>query len=213
MLKIFNALLVAAANTGGGLPAGYTQVDYIQNTAWTNTSTCFNTGIITDADDFEMEIKLIPTTGPWEMLGLSYNDSGSKYTGIRGDSSYSRTYGCVNGVNIGWKSGRYSGNTYLMTLTYKNGNASFVSKNLTNDTEQSGTATYTYKAVNQELQLFRSVSSGNKVYSVKIKKNGVLVADYVPVLDSNNVAGFYDMASKSFKTAQDTSIYTGIIEE
>lgn len=213
MLKIFNALLIAAANTGGGLPAGYTQVDYIQNTSGTSTSSCFNTGIITDVDDFEMEIKLIPTTGPWQMLGVEYNDGGSKYTGIRGDSSYSKTYGCVNGVSIGWKSGRSASKTYLMTLTYKNGNASFVSQNLTDGTEQSGTATYTYKAVNQQLQLFRSVSSGNKVYSVKIKKNGVLVADYVPVLDSNNVAGFYDMASKSFKTAQDTSIYTGVIEE
>lgn len=98
-------------------------------------------------------------------------------------------------------------------ITTLNGNASFVSQNLTDGTEQSGTATYTYKAVDQELQLFRTVYSGNKVYSLKIKKGGVLVADYIPVIDSNNVAGFWDKATKSFKTAQDTSIYTGVIEE
>ena len=210
-MSVFRTLLINNAQQGG-LPAGYTQVSYIQNTAQTSTSTCFNTGIITDVDDFEMEIKLIPTTGPWQMLCLEYSDGGTKYTGIRGDSSYSRTYGCVNGVNIGWNSGRFSGKTYLMTLTYKNGNASFVSQNLTDGTEQSGTATYTYKAVNQELLLFRAVYANNKVYSVRIKKGGALVADYVPVLDSNNIAGFYDMASKSFKTAQDTSIYTGVTE-
>lgn len=147
------------------------------------------------------------------MLGLSYFDGSTKYTGIRGDSSYSKTYGCVNGVNIGWNGGRSNSKTYLMTLKYKNGNASFVSQNLTDGTEQSGTATYTYKAVDQELQLFRTVYSGNKVYSLKIKKGGVLVADYIPVIDSNNVAGFWDKATKSFKTAQDTSIYTGVIEE
>lgn len=208
-MSVFRSILINNAQQGGGLPSGYTQVDYIQNTAQTSTSSCFNTGIITDADDFEMEIKLIPTTGPWEILGLSYYDGGTKYTGIRGDSSYSKTYGCVNGVSIGWKSGRFANNTYLMTLTYKNGNASFVSKNLTSDTEQSGTATYTYSAVNQDLQLFRSVSSGNKVYSVRIKKGGALVADYVPAVDSNNIAGFWDKATKSFKTALDTSIYSG----
>ncbi len=210
-MSVFRTLLINNAQQGG-LPAGYTQVDYIQNTAQTSISTCFKTGIYTDVDDFEMEIKVMPTTGNWFILGVQQSGGYSNYLGIRGASSYSTLIGSVpNGVNISWRNGRLASNTYLMTLTYKNGNASLVSKNLTNDTEQSGTATYTYvDTINEELQLFWSVSSGNKVYSVKIKKSGVLVADYVPAIDSNNVAGFWDKATKSFKTALDTSIYTGV---
>lgn len=212
-MSVFRSILINNAQQGGGLPSGYTQVDYIQNTAQTSTSSCFNTGIITDVDDFEMEIKLTPTTGPWEMLCVQYSENGSRFTGIRGESSYSRTYGCVNGVSIGWNGGRNKNKTYIMTLTYKNGNASFVSQNLTDGTEQSGTATYTYKAINQELLLFRTVYANNKVYYVRIKKGGALVVDYVPAIDSNNVAGFWDKATKSFKTALDTSIYTGVTEQ
>lgn len=210
MLKIFNALLIAAANTGGGLPAGYTQVDYVKNISATSESSCIPTGIYTDIDDFEFEMKVEATTGDWYMFCAK--KSSSSFVGIRGTNSYTTLRGDAPGGYISWNGGRATGVTLVIKFSYKNGNAYLEAENLTTGTKTSDTTTYTYAEKNAEIKMFMQVLANNKVYYAKIKRAGVLVADYVPAVDSNNIAGFYDMVSKSFKTGLNTSIYSGPTE-
>lgn len=213
MLKNKLPFFINYVKNKGGLPAGYTQVEYVKNTSSTlPEGSCIPLGVYADVDDMEYEIKVEAIGGDWYMLCTKGKNSGGStiYEGIRGTSSSSRLIGGFpNGNNLQFNNAKSSGKTYLITLKYKNGEGTFAYENLTDDTRDSGTKTYTYYNSNAELKLFMQVSSGNKVYYVKIKKAGVLVLDLVPAIDSNNVAGFYDMVSKTFKIGLDTSKYSG----
>lgn len=240
-IKAFGGLLQ------GGVPSGYTAVEYVENAA----NTLVKTGITFANSDQSMkqEIKCRTVTGSFYLLQARdyVNDNAAEEARSSGtDPDATSTILGLSGAGSGGKVAGSAGGASGVTLdnitrlvaktvelvfTVENGNQTLYCKDLSNNVEETKTATYDPTALTRpktEMCFFGNMapayipsgggssinpnrlSAGCRVYYTKIWKNGVLVRDYVPaVRDSDSKVGFYDRISHTFVTATQGSLTAG----
>ena len=179
------------------LPAGYTQIAYLQSTG----TQYIDSGVKGDSDvrvtaDFEITAFGSGTTF---IFGAQGTDS-VRYTlgmtsagAFRSDFGTAMTSGSEASLNT-----RYSAD--------KNGNVCTVG----GQTLTSAAATFTGTT---NIYLFgRSYSSVScsqiKMYRCKMYKGGTLIRDFVPCKNPDGVAGLYDIVSGAFYTNQGSGTFT-----
>lgn len=172
---------------------GYQLLKYVStdSTAW------LNTGIAGDPD---LEIYIEFMYGKYVQNGSLYgNYIDDSYTANRvflgtnqnnyyiGDGSLLGKLCNGGGINT-LKYGRVSSGTVII---------GGVTTALTSDGKTANTTLIALGNRNTTDPITRDI--GLRIYRFIIRKNGVKLIDLVPVLNSNNVAGFYDYVSDSFK--------------
>ena len=192
-------------DASGGLPEGYTEIKGLTNAG----NTYIDTDVVVDVDDVEFELRVKPTTGSWYI----FQTRTSVIFGISGSAN-------GNTILLGWGGNsmflsssisRDTTHIYYIKATAKNGNATLYVKDETANTENTKTGTYTFVEPTKNFYLWGNpngdrVSSGNTIYYAKLKINGSTALNYIPCINSDNVAGFYDTASKTFKTPDSGSV-------
>ena len=186
------------------MPAEYTQVNYVTNTV----ITAVNTGVMIDfAKNYEFEVECSAVSGSWYIL-QSREIASAPITGISG-SQNGNTISLVVG-NIATCTStitRTVGNKLYVKATLNNGVATLYVKDKTAGTEDTETGSYNTSQTNPTTAMYllgnaagQYAGVNSDVYMARIKENGVAVMDYVPA-KQGTTAGFYDKASKTFKTA------------
>lgn len=189
------------------LPSGYTQVNYVTNTA----STVVNTGIMLDFNNnYEFEIECRAVLGSWYLF-QSRGISGGPSTGITGSSTGNTIVLNIGGTSVCTSAiTRTEGNILYIKATFNNGTATLYVKNKTSGVENTQTNSYTITSnPTSPMCLFGNLANqfiltGSNIYMARIKENGIVIMDYVPC-KQNTTAGFYDKVSDTFKTTTDLS--------
>lgn len=203
---------VLKARHQSGLPLGYTLLDFVTNASGTH----INTGIYDDIDDFSIEIRVEPSSGSWYICQSRANSIAQIY-GLSGASSGAKiTMGI--GISGGVATSDISRDTthiYTVIGSHKNGVTTIYVKDETTGDEDTQTATYDandFTAAPTTIgvwgQSSNTVNANNDIYYLKIRKGGVLVADYVPC-QYNGGNGFYDLVSQRFLGATVGTINAG----
>lgn len=190
--------LMAFEKSGGGLPEGYTAVDYLQSTGtqWINTE-------ITPSQDTKVIIKFMADKWGYESLigGRANSNSNDQFTTFLDSSSNGRFMFRMDGMSssityIGFKlhtiyTAELSGTK--MEFTLEDGTIPFTS-GVTISDFSSAVPMLLFKAQNVS-------GSGliGKVYFCKIYHQDNLVRDFQPCLDTEGVPCMFDFVSrKSF---------------
>jgi len=184
------------------LPIGYSQVEYIQTdgTAWIDTG-------IQPALDFEVKAKVYqPTSGDQFFMGARKDTGNTRFYPIH---VYSGEYLTVTGTWANYP-GVTPADTYttphVLDSVITNGTSLSITVDGVPDT---GTGTITESTLptvslpifggrlNNGQSITRS-PSGSRCYYAKIYSGGVLVRDFVAVIDNLNRIGLYDFVSETF---------------
>lgn len=201
------------------IPPEYTQVDGAIKTGNYSTDGKFNTGVKITTDDVKIEVLVkagnVEVQSGQGTMGSFYacqarSANGSTITGISGSTNGNTILGTVGGDVItsqlnGQDRERISGHIYFIRHEYKNGTQTLYVKDLTDNTEDTQTGTYTFTAPTSNFYVFGNnstqnrVNGGNTIYSCKIWDSGTLVFDSVSVKrDSDNTVGLYDSVGDGF---------------
>ena len=192
----------------GKLPAGYTQLDYIENTD-TSLMTYINTGVQLGTSDFEISAGVrFTATATYESPVLSI------WTSTYGYWNLFKTGGnidCYTQAHHTINSGATVGTWFDYKLTRSGSNWA-----LEDGVHTGITWTYTPSATNNTNLIINArgdLSTGYKTsarYSyVKIKVAGILVRDYVPARrSSDNKIGLYDIINDTFVSSAGTNEFT-----
>ena len=203
---------VLKARHQSGLPWGYTLLDFVTNASGTR----INTGIYDDIDDFSIEIRVEPSGGSWYICQSRAN-SGAPIYGLSGGSSGARI---AMGVGLSGGSAssdisRDPSHIYTVIGSHKNGITTLYVKDETTGDEDTQTTTFDTNdftaaptAIGVWGQSSNTINANNDIYYLKIRKGGVLVADYVPC-QYNGENGFYDFVSQRFLGALVGTINAG----
>lgn len=190
----------------GGLPAGYTRLDYIQSsgTQYINTGfkpTC-NTRLVIDAKMGSNSGSALALFGTRNQAIQAAPDAFLIYQ--TGESTFRSDY-------FGSKQ------TLTLSVTTDNRLTIDMNKNVTtvgnvsvtNTAKTSGTSDY-------PLFLFACNSLGSatqtstvRLYSCQIYDNGTLVRDFAPCKNPDNVYGLYDLVNKEFYANAGSGSFTG----
>lgn len=196
------------------LPLEYTQVDYAIKKGTAGVQGKFNTGIMPTVDDVKIEMKVkigdeVQQSGQ-TTVGSFYAcqaraTASSEITGISGSSSNGSINGLQSGQSVASGIIRIKDHIDLIRYEYKNGNHSIYVKDLTTNTEDTQTGTYTFAEPTKNLYIFGNTTTTNNLlnnnvlYYCKIWVSGSLAFDAVPVIrNSDNVVGLYDKVTKTF---------------
>ena len=181
-----------------GLPAGYTQVEYVEN----NTLAYIDTGFKPNQDTrIIAEMQVVTSTSYNPHFGC---DGWETYNGIRMgyESGINGTLHVKYGNNNGWTvypnvHGDLNKHTYDWNKNYFYMDGSLV-----------GSYTYGNFQTTSNLGIFFVIENGSptsqyicygRVYSFKIYDDGTLVRDFVPCTrDSDSKAGVYDIVNDVF---------------
>ena len=186
------------------LPSGYTQVNYVTNTA----QTAVDTGIMIDfAKNYEFEVECRAVSGSWYILQSRASASGN-ITGIHGETSGSTIKLVVGNVTVCTSAiTRTVGNKLYVKATLNAGTATLYVKDETANTEDTQTGSYGTSQPNPTASVYLLGNAGGQyvdvnsdIYMARIKENDTVVMDYVPARQVAT-AGFYDTVSGTFKTA------------
>lgn len=196
------------------IPLEYTQVDYAIKKGTAGVQGKFDTGIKPTVDDVKIEMKVkigdeAQASGQ-TTVGSFYAcqaraAANSDITGISGSSASGSINGMQNGQSVASGIVRVKDHIDIIRYEYKNGNHSIYVKDLTTNTEDTQTGTYTFTAPTKNLYIFgnttttNNLNNNNALYYCKIWVSGSLAFDAVPVIrNSDNVVGLYDKVSESF---------------
>ena len=189
-----------------GIPDGYTEVEYVSST--TSVDFQLDTGIFTDG---VIEVELV-TQG-------NRTTSNSQIVFSSGTGGNAGTwFGCGGGATV-WAFGAAAGSASTIPYTTKitahltawrdtvsHIRATVVGGGKTETIERSGSSTPTIS----DIVLFATGTSGAvtqasslyganaMIYSCKIWKDGILVANYVPCRNSEGIYGLYDTVRQMF---------------
>lgn len=196
------------------VPLEYTQIDYATKKGTAGIQGKFDTGIMPTVDDVKIEMKVKIgdeaqaagqlTVGSFYACQSRVSASGN-ITGISGSSATASINGMQNGQSVASGIARVKDHIDVISYEYKNGNHSIYVKDLTTNTEDTQTGTYTFAAPSKNLYIFgnttttNNLNNNNALYYCKIWVSGSLAFDAVPVIrDSDNKVGLYDKVSESF---------------
>ena len=207
-LKAFGGTKLSA------IPVEYTQVDYAIKKGTAGVQGKFDTGLRPTVDDvkIEMQIKIgdeaqasgQTTVGSFYACQARATAS-SDITGISGSSATGSINGMQSGQSVASGIVRIKDHIDLIRYEYKNGNHSIYVKDLTTNTEDTQTGTYTFAEPTKNLYIFgnttttNNLNNNNAIYYCKIWVSGSLVFNAVPVIrNSDNLVGLYDKVSERF---------------
>lgn len=167
------------------LPDGYKRVDYLESTGTQYIDTEYT--INTSTDEVEAYFQLITT---------------DKYKWLMGEHDNGARFGIGSGDGTNLRNIAYGASTYKVNDTevynsqhYFNANSNGVYVNGTQvKTFESFTSTSTIYLFNLNISGGGNGAAG-KIWSYKHKRNGVLIRDFVPCLDKNNVPCMVDLVS------------------
>lgn len=198
------------------LPPEYTELETLTNA----DNTCIDTGIVTDLDNMEFEIKVKPSRGNWYIL---QNRNADGIWGLTGSSTGNR-------IAFNWQNSDYE--TFPFTMTRDTSKVytiygKFLSNLWTgwiiNETdnilEKGNPVSYeTFIPNDLPIQIFgnqrlNSAAAGNSVYYIKLSKGGIPVRYLIPARNNNtNIVGFYDMVTGDFLTPYRGSVIGGPVK-
>ena len=216
----------------GGVPSGYTAVEYVENAASTMVKTAIHIG---NDDNFKLDITATAVTGSFYLFQardkVNTSLGNANITGISGATSGNTLLASpgVDGVTVSNGLTRVNRTGHKMRFVFDcaDGNMSWYVKDLDGDVENTSTGTYDPTQLNRATtnmciygneapagsgsgQQANRLAAGCKVYGAKLWKNGVLALDYVPATrNSDNAVGFYDRISDTFVIASDGSLTAG----
>lgn len=163
------------------LPSPYFGLDYSTN----NFGTCFNTGVVLDVDDFEIEIRGMFNTGDWYILQSKedINNPNTTY-GLVGGPNGNEICGSVCGLTLTSSIQRASDYSRYIKFTCKNGVATLFTLEPYSNVSDTKTGTYTFTPATQPVGIFSNIqngergnysATGNAIQWFKIKKAGQVV--------------------------------------
>lgn len=163
------------------LPSPYFGLDYSTN----SFGNCFNTGVVLDVDDFEIEIRGMFNTGDWYILQSKedINDPNTTY-GLVGGPNGNEICGSVCGLTLTSSIQRASDYSRYIKFTCKNGVATLFTLEPYSNVSDTKTGTYTFTPATQPVGIFANIqngergnysATGNAIQWFKIKKAGQVV--------------------------------------
>lgn len=185
------------------LPAGYTQIEYLQSSGTQHIDTGFK-----------------PNNNSKIVTTLQYvsSSSGNKFClGARTSNNVGRfSLGYSFGSGGGWFFGHGASVTTVNTTSSPTDKTSVViDKNVCTIAGQSATATPSTFSTTQNLVLFADNEGGKvgqngaiKLYDCSIYDNGTLVRNFVPARNSSGTLGLYDTVNGIFYTNQGSGTFT-----
>ena len=185
------------------LPAGYTELEYIESTG----TQAIDTKIVLQTNNVEFEWTAVDkSTNSGTSLFGSETRSSPKYTGILHGSKTFRTlyYGSITGKDVGYSAGAKLASWKLLLADtvrlYKND--VMVSSELAASSLQKSLPIAVFASnFRGSMGQFSSV----QMYSFKILDGGNLVLNLIPAMrNSDNVVGMYDTISGTFFTNSGT---------
>lgn len=216
-IYIGNKLL---GTSGGELPSGYTQLNYIETTSVTYKSNYINTGFIPNQNtDIEMKIQAgsnITSSSSWEwdrvfgadtnfLLTLNYSQYNCPIFGFKGKEYLlydDEIWGLTDGVQIasGYSSpgiDEFLSNNKTMSLKMGKSGIEI------NDVQMVSTLNGDDFTSPSPIWLFSQSDGGDrdarlKLFYCKIYDDGLLVRDLIPCKNPNDVVGMYDLVNKTF---------------
>ena len=203
--------LIAFGGTEQGLPEGYTALTFVENSA----TTLVPLGMSFGTSDFKMEITAVVQNGSLNLF--QSQTSGGLTRGIGGSSAntiYGKA-GSLNDVSITANNYRTAGHKYAISFTAESGTGTLKVDDLTAETTETVTGTYTTGVVStEEICLFGNtqaqyVGAGTQIFSAKLWKDGALVLDLIPSRKGATI-GFFDLVSRTFKTANTGTLLAGL---
>ena len=184
------------------LPAGYTQLEYIESTG----TQYIDTGVMSTGIGLKTEAKVALTTN---------STAEQAFIGRNGGSGYEIYFNTGNTI----RSYHFSGQHATLNINYSPGVVYTVLSEMTSNgitqsvngvqSSYSGTMSTTLEEL--EVCLFRhnfKYPLYGRLYYVKIWKNGELVREFVPAKNSSNVVGMYDLTDPNPATAFYTNANT-----
>lgn len=201
-----------------GTPAGYTRLEYVENSA----NTYVGTDVIPNVDDVEINVRFYKSgSGGSNYILLSRETSSGTIYGISGSATGSKIAASWGGSNVVSSITRQDGHIYNINAKFVNGVATLYVRDETTGNEATNTGTYTFEVPTSPFGIFGNyggnrIGAGQRVFSAWIKVSGAYVMNYLPASYSGT-PGFYDMYSKTFKGATvgtliaggDTEAFTG----
>ena len=199
--KVKQGKWASKTNPAVSVPAGYTQLEYIESRGTQYIDTNIKP---TGSMDFEVTAYVQSSAAQGTLFsgGDNYN---SKYLGVS-----------IDQVNPGESDIRYDSQRYKFTLSSEKFMISKVSNKLLLNNVEFATCSVVTFVSNYPIRLFaynRGGSIGEKIaaklYGLKLSDNGSDVANFIPAKrNSDGVVGLYDLVSKSFFTNAGTGTFT-----
>lgn len=214
----------------GGVPSGYTAVEYVENATDGMVKSAIHIG---NEDNFKMDITATVVSGSFylfqarDVVGQNYGNA--TICGISGSQNGGTIIagsGGSNSLTSGITRPNRDGHKLNIVFDCTDGDMSLYVKDIDGNVSDTKTGTYnpaelTRPTTNMciygnEAPTISSalpknrLAAGCKVYGAKLWKNGVLVLDYVPAIrNSDSAIGFYDRISGTFVIAADGSLTAG----
>lgn len=182
----------------GGLPAGFTQLQYVS----TDSTAYIDTGIA-GATDLEIHTEFY-VNNYIQYAAIYGNWVDDNHVSNRTILATQVALFVAGGANGGTQVGRFTlGSKHTLNVTSQRANLDGVNTTLSAASLTANTNNICLG--NRSLTNFITRDIGLRIYSFSIRKNGVYVVNYVPCKrDSDSAIGFYDFVSGSFKPS-DTS--------
>ena len=185
------------------LPAGYTQIEYLQSSGKQHIDTGFKPN---------NNSKIVTT------LQFVSSSSGNKFClGARTSNNVGRfSLGYTFGSGGGWFFGHGASVTTVNTTSSPTDKTSvMIDKNVCTIAGQSATATPSTFSTTQNLVLFADNEGGKvgqngaiKLYDCSIYDNGTLVRNFVPARNSSGTLGLFDTLNGTFYTNAGSGTFT-----
>ena len=201
--------LMGTKESGGLLPSGYTQLEYLENAL--GKSAYFNTGLKTS------------TTFGFEVDAMFYDAINSTNTALFGGryAANNRDVGImsiaadnrVGELRLGGASNKFNANLTQNTRF----TASLLNGVFTTSTDISTNVTYG-SSQNCHINVFCQGGYNNtdplnnshgRIYSLKFYSGSELTRHYIPCIDPNNVYGMYDLVTETFTGSAASDAFTG----
>ena len=204
------AIFFGFANAfSANLPAGYQQVEYIES----NGTQYFDTGIV-GKSGVSVEAKfMLATDANGSLFGNRQSDSTRFWPAMWFKNTGSSVWQWDVTVNVDTLAGTVNKNT--LYTTYFVSNSSGWTLDVNGERVSSGTQVGT----NTNNMWMFGTNDGRtntlqypfigKAYYAKIWQNGTLVRDFIPVKDSNEKFGMYDLVSNRFYPSASSTQFTG----
>ena len=192
----------------GKLPAGYTQIEYIEATG----TQYIDTGFSPDGNT-KVDYKVETTAGEYDASPFIGARVGSTNTARFFPIAYNNTDGecrTAFGSKTGVISNVVAGTVFTGSFNPSNGVSTI------NGTDYDISNASFQKTNNYNLYLFATPGytdnlylSHGKMYYCKIYDNGTLIRNYIPAKNSSNVVGLYDTINNTFNPSIGTGNFVG----
>lgn len=196
--------MVAAGPTPGRLPAGYTELAYIETDGNSYIDTGYTLASNTDEVEMDCYVGTVTTSSLIRIFGARSNTSSRVYAVDSNNGNWRLGYNGGSTAYSAITTGRHVVKTVLSDKMYLYVDGSSVgSKNIASATTAYNCAVFAVRASS----LYYS-DAGVRCYEFKLKRSGSLLRHLIPAMrDSDSVVGMYDLVSDTFLTNAGTGTF------